>query len=130
MTKKGIQADIVKESKKIKKWLVKRFDELELNNRMIHDDARLYGMSIDQGALSRYLTKPLPVKGGLSHKQIIWLCMRYCVPIKFDVQGYRKLNNPKELGLPEGTLVPFNVEYSIELAEKNLESIGYFKEDE
>lgn len=123
--KKGIQADIVKESKKIKRALMKRFNELELTGRAISEDALMYGMSIDQGALSRYQKKPLPVKGGLSHKQIIWLCMRYCVPVRFDVQGYRKLANYKELGLPAGTLVPVKVEYSDELAERNLERIGY-----
>lgn len=124
--KKGKSRDIIKENPDIRIQLAKRFKELKLTNRAVCEEASYWGMSIDQGALSRYMNnKPY---SSLSHLQLIFLIYRYCIPIFFRVQGYRKLDNAKELGLPKGTMVPVDVQFSNKTAETNLNKIGFTKQ--
>lgn len=115
---------IIAGNEKIRRVLIDRFDELKMSNRHICDDAKGWGVNIDPARLSRYLNgKP----NGVNEDTILFFIQRYCIPFYLNVQSYKKLNNFKELGLPEGTLVPVELEYSIDKAEERLYKHGYQK---
>ncbi len=90
---------IVKESTRIRKLLDKRFKELNLKSKEIVADAREKGMLITEANFSRYL-KNKGLAGGLPQESIIWLTMRYGIPVTLLV-GKPLLNgNRLELVLP------------------------------
>lgn len=82
--------DIVKASEAIKDSLKQRFKELDLSYSYLIADAEKYGRKLDKGNLSRYLNKPYPVKPCLTQEQILWLCIRYEVPITLLVGNFEQ----------------------------------------
>jgi hypothetical protein len=119
MAKKNI-GDIIKSNSLIKSKLISRFLELDLTNKDIALDATEKGYKIQESCLSRYLNKSMNVAGSLSQEQILWLCMRYCIPVRLVLRPYRPLKRDEVKGVPPGTLVPYNEEYDESRAIKNL----------
>ena len=78
--------DLIRINTKIKQKLQARFEELSLTRKEVCQDAREKGMVLQQSSLSRYINNEKIVTGSLTHEQVMWLCCRYCVPIKIDVQ--------------------------------------------
>lgn len=105
--------DLIKESKAIHNSLLKRWKELEKKNADIIHDAEERGMTLTKSQMSTYVNKGV----GLTQVQIIWLCLRYQIPIllqvgspeiiggeikyviqKFDeIEAIKNLNKHKEL---------------------------------
>jgi len=73
--------DIVKDSLVIHKALVKRWTDLERKNAHICKDAEERGFTINKGHLSTYRKHAR----GLNQVQIIWLCMRYDIPVRLEI---------------------------------------------
>jgi hypothetical protein len=92
--------DLIKESKGIHKCLLKRWEELELKNSQIIKDAEERGMILTKSNMTNY-RKSDPSIGitGLTQKQVLWLALRYFVPVQI------------QLGVPE--IVKGEIQYSI-----------------
>jgi len=76
--------DIITDSTVIKRSLKDRFKELGLSYSMIEKDSVLRGRKgICKSSLSRYLNNNSV--NGLSHENIIWLCIRYSIRINLQV---------------------------------------------
>ena len=100
----GRNIDIIAESADIKEALYLRFYELNLSNTAVCRDARNKGHRIYESSLSRYLSTlkketgrrrlyiPLSVHEGrgrgLSQKDVLWLCARYCIKIRLNVEVF------------------------------------------
>lgn len=107
--------DLIKESKGIHKCLLKRWEELELKNSQIIKDAEERGMILTKSNMTNYRNCD-PNDGdkgihGLTQKQVLWLALRYFVPVVVQI------------GQPE--IVKGSIQYSIPkydelLAIKNL----------
>lgn len=96
MKDQSTKRSIVKDSKVIHKFLLQRIEELKLKPADIIKDASVRNMKIESASLSKYL-KHGNVKGGLSEEAIIWLCIRYGVPIALMV-GSPKIEGGKITG--------------------------------
>ena len=79
-----IRKCLIKESVDIRKYLLQRFDQLELSGRDVVRNAREIGKIINEAALSRYLRHG-NVKGTISQEDVLWLATRYCIPVKIGV---------------------------------------------
>ena len=112
MSKKFKIGDVIKSNNLLKKRLLSRFNELSLINKEIVKDAEEKDYKIPESSLSRYLTKPYGTTGSLSQEQILWLCMRYCIPVRLVIRPYKVLEDPMKRGVPPGTLVPFHEGYN------------------
>lgn len=104
--------DLIKESKGIHKCLLKRWEELELKNSQIIKDAEERGMILTKSNMTNYRNCD-PTEGvlGLTQKQVLWLALRYYIPVQVQI------------GSPE--IVKGGIQYSIPkydelLAIKNL----------
>lgn len=81
---------IVKDSITLREMLVMRFKEIypsdkyEFNQSQVIKDAEERGFKIASSALSRYL-KGDKKNSSLSETQIVWLALRYGVPISLQV---------------------------------------------
>jgi len=71
---------IIKDSTKIRKCLKDRFVELKLTAKQVVDDAKDKDMVFTNASLSKYM-KHGNVNSALSEENIIWLCVRYGIPI-------------------------------------------------
>jgi hypothetical protein len=78
--------DIIRINTSIKKKLVFRFDELGLTNKDVCLDAKKLGYVIQESALSRYINNNQIVVGSLTQEQILWLCCRYCITLKLEIE--------------------------------------------
>lgn len=74
------QRCLVRESKKIRTLLNKRFNELELTGKQIYLDAKNNGRKFNEQTLSRY-RKHGNVVNTLSASDIIWLCDKYSIKL-------------------------------------------------
>jgi hypothetical protein len=91
--------DIIRSSTKIRITLQQRFSELSLGYNNISTDAKKLGMTMSPSNIHRYIEDN---ELSLSQFQILWLCVRWGVDIKFSVSRveYNKitcLNNLKKL---------------------------------
>ena len=74
---------IVKSSKEIRKALLKRKKDLELSMTAICRDAQMRGVKIALPTLSKYLSES--EDNNLSEESILFLCIRYDVPVELLV---------------------------------------------
>lgn len=103
---------IVKDSVRIRELLRNRFEELELSNTKIVEDANDKGMVFTNAMLSRYMKKG-NVPGSLTEENIIWLCYRYGIEIKLLVGSPKIVENRISLVIP-----PYNEEKCLEIINK------------
>ena len=95
--------DILLYSNSLKKVLEERFEELSLTNRDIILDARKNGnKTISASNLSIYFNYNKPMSGGITHTNLVWLCVRYGIDIhvsikKVDFNNTKCLDNLKKL---------------------------------
>lgn len=73
--------DIVKDSSAIHSSLLKRWEDLDLSQADIVKDAAERGFTITKSALSAYVKH----KKQFTQKHIIWLCLRYDIPVQLQV---------------------------------------------
>jgi hypothetical protein len=88
-SKKKNSLCLVKSSEVVRKAIIKKIIERGLSNNAIILDAKTHNFIIDKAALSRYLSKPGAVSGGLTQEAIVWLAVRYGIGITlfpFDVE--------------------------------------------
>lgn len=96
---KSTKPSIIKDSKTIHSFILKRIEELKLKPADIIKDAADLNMKIESASLSKYL-KHGNCKGGLSEEIIVWLCFRYGIDLSLIV-GTPKIKNDKlEIALP------------------------------
>lgn len=104
MRKRSKRIDIFLYSKAIKKSLEMRFKQLNLNYSQIVRDARDNGnKTISTSNLSVYFNYAKPMAGGLTHSNLLWLCIRYEIEFKLFVKSpliqyneERAINNLKK----------------------------------
>jgi len=82
---KKLSLDFIRINRDIKNRLNYRFNEMALTRKDVCVDAREKGFIIQQSALSRYMSNEYIVPGSLTQEQILWLCCRYCIPLKLNV---------------------------------------------
>jgi len=75
---------IIKDSDTIRRSLLKRWEELQKVPNDILLDARNRGMKFTFANLSKYMNHG-NVKNSLTEESIVWLCIRYGIPIKLLV---------------------------------------------
>lgn len=81
--KQGV--DFIRINRNIKVKLHARFEELAMTRKEVCLDAKERGYTIQQSAISKYFNNEKVVPGSLTQEQVIWLCCRYCIPIKVSV---------------------------------------------
>lgn len=84
------QKSYIRSSEKIRQALLSRFELLELKQADILRDAEERGMKISKSMLSRYIKNVDGVQ--ITEEQIIWLCLRYDLPVVVEV-GVPELKN-------------------------------------
>lgn len=79
--------DLIKNNSKIRELLEDRLLSMGFTQKNIIDDAAGFDMRIDPAALSRYFKneKKDSNRTALTQSQIIWLCSRYCIDVKVEV---------------------------------------------
>ena len=80
----NVKPSIIKDSARIRTLLKERFTELKLTAKHLVVDATERGMVFTNASLSKYL-KHGNVASSLSEENIIWLCIRYGIPINLYV---------------------------------------------
>lgn len=75
---------IVKSSLTIRTFITKRMSELGMSPSDVVADANDKGIRIDNASFSRFV-KHGDVKGSLSEENIVWLCIRWHIPIQLLV---------------------------------------------
>ena len=97
---------IVKDSSKIKQALLKRLQEVYPSDKgqgyvgaKVIQDASERNFKITAGCLSRYFANKTN-KSILSEEQIIWLCVRYGLPIQLIVGKIVMDNNKIGIEIP------------------------------
>lgn len=73
--------DLIKESPIIHKSLLKRWEELEQYPAAIIKDAEERGMTLTKSQMSNYYKN----RTHLTQKQVLWLCLRYGIPIQITI---------------------------------------------
>ena len=77
--------DIVKNNNRIREALKTRFFEQGLTYQAVSNDALNFSVKgINRSSLSRYFSDN--EKGSLTHEQVVWLCVRYCIDIHINVK--------------------------------------------
>lgn len=90
--------DIVKNSKSIHAALLKRWEKLGLTSAAVIKDAAERGMTITKSGLSAYKKHSKQ----LTQEQIIFLCLRYGIPVLLTVGNPVIVNNEvKGYKIPE-----------------------------
>jgi hypothetical protein len=89
---------IIKESTRLKEELLKRLIELypkgkRFNNAEVIKDAEERSFKLASGAMSRYFSDK-PQKNTLSDEQILWLALRYGIPVQLAI-GVPVVNGDK-----------------------------------
>lgn len=79
--------DIVLSSSVIKMHLKSRFKELSLSYSDVVRDARDKKLELTNSHLSVYFNNAIPVTGYPTQKHVIWLCLRYRIKIRLDVDS-------------------------------------------
>jgi hypothetical protein len=88
--------DILLYSKAAKKALQERFKELNLNNKDVILDARENGnKTISMANLSVYFNYNRPMSGGLTHTNLLWLCVRYGINVHITIKKEPVFDNDK-----------------------------------
>jgi len=80
----NVKPSIIKDSARIRTLLKERFAELKLTAKQVVVDAADRNMVFTNASLSKYL-KHGNVASSLSEENIIWLCIRYGIPINLYV---------------------------------------------
>lgn len=75
---------IVKSSLTIRTFITRRMSELKMTPSDVIIDANNMGAKIDNASFSRFI-KHGNVKGSLSEKSIVWLCIRWGIPLQLIV---------------------------------------------
>ena len=77
--------DLVKNNKAINNALKERFKELDLTYQAVSNDSLNFSIKgINRSSLSRYFSNN--IKGSLTHEQVVWLCVRYCIELKMKIK--------------------------------------------
>ncbi len=112
--------NIVKDSKKIHRELIKRWKDLELNNNDIIKDASELGMAITKSNMSNYRNHMT----SLTEDQLVFLCLSYCVVIKLQV-GEPVIKGGKAQCDKDGNVIYEVTKYDRKKALEMLKKLGY-----
>ncbi len=83
--------DILKDSKKFRDGLVKRWKEVKISQQGVADDAVNRGQTgITRSAINKYIHNPY-AKGALNQEFLCWLGWRWLVPVTLQI-GIPKIN--------------------------------------
>lgn len=91
---------IIKDSKTIHSFILKRIKELELTPASIIKDAEGFGRKIEAASLSKYINHG-NINGALSEDNIIWLSTRWGVDITLMVGTPTLVDGKLKINLPE-----------------------------
>ena len=80
----SIKKSIIKDSVRIRKVMGARILELNLTLRQVVEDAAEKEMAFTSASLSKYLNHG-NVASTLSEENIVWICLRYGIPINLFV---------------------------------------------
>ncbi len=80
----SIKKSIIKDSIRIRTAIAARITELKLTAKQVVVDADERGMAFTSASLSKYLNHG-NVASTLSEENIVWLCLRYGIPINLFV---------------------------------------------
>ena len=83
--KQTIIKSIVKDSDKLRKALINKWDKLGLSHQDVVKAAQKSGQNITGTAISRYLHNPY-FKGALSEEKILWLAKFYDIDVKLIIK--------------------------------------------
>ncbi len=89
---------IIKESEVIRNCIRNRINELDETLSKVCNNANSLGMKISIASLSKYLKKSKA--NNLTEEQIVWLCVRYCIPVTFIVGNARFEDGKMKFKLP------------------------------
>jgi hypothetical protein len=90
---------IIKDSTKIRTALQLRFKELNVTAKSVVEDAKSKNMIFTNASLSKYLNHG-NIHSSLSEENIIWLCLRYGIPINLYIGKPTMKNNKVEFLIP------------------------------
>lgn len=112
MTKKT-KNSIIKDSSILRKALKQRLiEELKMDLAEIVDDAKDKGASFTKSSLSKHLNHG-NIPGSLSEENIVWLSIRWGIPIQLQVGKLVFVNKGKR-GV-RNVIPPYNEEKSLEM---------------
>jgi hypothetical protein len=103
-----MEVDLIKQNKMIKLFLLKRIKtDLKISFKTIENEAlRLKMKGINKSSISKYF-KGDNIRGSLSQKSVLWLCVRYGIEFTIKVKELAPYNekecleNLKEYGLSD-----------------------------
>lgn len=78
---------LIRQDEKIRLLLIKRFEDLQLTQKEVVEDALKHNYTIPSANLNRYLKNNEAGEGrsSLSEQQVMWLCQRYCIDVRIIV---------------------------------------------
>ena len=91
------QISLVKSNKFLRMAIQSRMEELGLKLQDIIDDAKYYGVSLHKSGLSKYLNNKTIL--AMSEENLIWLAVRYGIPIKLEIGELKPFDEKKALEL-------------------------------